>query len=312
MQRTTSITGLGRTAAGALTALLMAAGAVALAPSAQAAAGQTGPQASAAQRPAAESESASVPRITADRSTKVTLSNNSGSGLTKTWEKLDHGCWTNDMLPSDYVPNTKSASWQSESCGFATGTEGNITYTLADGGEVKLHWNNPYWGSNDYSCSVPYGYTCSRSGGSGDNTSVTFSIGRASLAAASPAAAESPSLLSAARSTSVNLTNNSGKLLTRSGASLQWGIWSDGGMPPSMVQSGITAKWASESDGFMTGTEGDVTFDVLGEQNKVKVHWNNPYTGSNSYSCEAPAGYKCTWQGGGGDNAAVSFTLSKS
>ncbi|RGD58263.1 Crystal protein ET79 [Kitasatospora xanthocidica] len=309
MQRTTSMTGLGRTAAGALTAVLMAAGVVALAPSAQAAAGQDGPQASAAQRPAAESAAANVPLVAADRSTKVTLSNGSGSGLTKTWDKLDHGCWTNDMLPSDYIPNTKSSSWQSESCGFATGTEGNITYTLDNGGEVKLHWNNPYWGSNDYSCSVPDGYTCSRSGGSGDNTAVTFSIGRSRAKAA---AAEMPSLTSASRSTSINLTNNSGKLLTRSGASLQWGIWSDNMMPPSMVQPGVTAKWASESEGVMTGTEGEVSFNVAGEQNQVKVHWNNPYWGSNGYSCDAPAGYKCTWQGGSGDNAAVSFTLSKS
>ncbi|MFG2909755.1 Crystal protein ET79 [Kitasatospora sp. NPDC048286] len=302
----TSMTGLGRTAAGALTAVLMAAGAVALAPSAQAAAGQaTGPQASAEQGPAAGSPSAGVPLLAADRSTKVTLSNSTGSGLTKTWEKLDHGCWTNDMLPSDYIPNGKSASWQSESCGFATGTEGSITYTLADGGEVKLHWNNPYWGSNGYSCDVPDGYTCSRSGGSGDNASTTFSIGKKSKAAAAPA------LMSASRSTSVNLTNNSGKLLTRSGASLQWGIWSDGMMPPSMVQSGVTAKWASESEGFMTGTEGTVTFNVVGEQNGVTVHWNNPYWGGNGYSCDAPSGYKCTWQGGSGDNAAVSFTLSK-
>ncbi|MFJ4343360.1 hypothetical protein [Streptomyces sp. NPDC088915] len=62
----------------------------------------------------------------------------------------------------------------------------------------------------------------------------------------------------------------------------------------------------------MTGTEGEVTFDVLGPHNKVKVHGNNPYRSSNSYSGDAPSGYKCPGRGSGGNNAAVPFTPPKS
>ncbi|MFH8408786.1 hypothetical protein ACH4FX_28915 [Streptomyces sp. NPDC018019] len=39
-----------------------------------------------------------------------------------------------------------------------------------------MKWNNPYVGGNSYQCSVPAGYRCDRSGGSGNNTSVTFVV----------------------------------------------------------------------------------------------------------------------------------------
>ncbi|MFJ4871439.1 hypothetical protein [Streptomyces sp. NPDC088757] len=51
---------------------------------------------------------------------------------------------------------------------------------------------------------------------------------------------------------------------------------------------------------------------MLGQRNKAKVHREHPYAGSNSYSGDAPSGYKRPWQGGGGNNAAISRTLSKS
>ncbi|MEJ8640598.1 hypothetical protein WKI68_02400 [Streptomyces sp. MS1.HAVA.3] len=97
----------------------------------------------------------------------------------------------------------------------------------------------------------------------------------------------------------MTLTNNSGKLLARDGSWLHWGVWSDGLLPPSMVQPGITAKWASESEGVMTGTEGSVTYSMAGESNKVTVYWNNPYVGGNGYSCSVPSGYTCSRSGGG-------------
>ncbi|MCP9956601.1 aegerolysin family protein [Streptomyces sudanensis] len=310
MQRTTFTADLRRAASGVLTTALMAAGAVALAPSAQAATGQTGQQAATEQRPAATNGTKAAQGAAAARSTQVTLGNYTGHGLTKTWEKLDHGCWTKDMLPPDYIPNGRVPSWASESCGFATGTEGRAVYAIAGGGEISLHWNNPYVGSNSYSCFVPDGYTCSRTGGSGDNAQVRFDVRPKSQLTQARTTAAVPGA-TAARSTTVSLTNNSGTLLTRAGSNLHWGVWSDGLLPPSMVQPGVTAKWGSESEGLMTGTEGEVTFDVAGSSNRLRVYWNNPYWGSNSYSCSAPAGYKCTQQGGTGDNAAVSFTLSR-
>ncbi len=41
-------------------------------------------------------------------------------------------------------------------------------------GNVRVTWNNPYIGSNGYSCRVPAGFICNRLGGSGNNASVTF------------------------------------------------------------------------------------------------------------------------------------------
>ncbi|MET9398763.1 Crystal protein ET79 [Kitasatospora sp. NPDC002965] len=308
----TSMADLRRAAAGTLTAALLTAGAVALAPAAQAAAGASGPQASAQQRPDTGETEQSVAGVTAARSTKVTLVNNTGNGLNKTWEHLDHGCWSADGLPSNYIPHGVASSWKSESCGFATGTEGSISYALSgSSGQVDLHWSNPYVGSNGYSCSAPVGYTCSRSGGSGNNAEVVFTIRSAAGAKSAPTPA-AESTLSAARSTTVNLTNNTPKGLIRDGASLSGGIWSDGMLPPTSLPPGTAGRWASESDGFMTGTAGEVSFYVAGVSGKLKVSWNNPYVGSNGYSCSAPYGYTCTWQGGGGNNASVSFTLSQS
>lgn len=231
MQRTTFTADLRRAASGVLTTALMAAGAVALAPSAQAATGQTGQQAATEQRPAATNGTKAAQGAAAARSTQVTLGNYTGHGLTKTWEKLDHGCWTKDMLPPDYIPNGRVPSWASESCGFATGTEGRAVYAIAGGGEISLHWNNPYVGSNSYSCFVPDGYTCSRTGGSGDNAQVRFDVRPKSQLTQARTTAAVPGA-TAARSTTVSLTNNSGTLLTRAGSNLHWGVWSDGLLPP--------------------------------------------------------------------------------
>ncbi|MEV7779493.1 aegerolysin family protein [Kitasatospora sp. NPDC088351] len=121
----------------------------------------------------------------------------------------------------------------------------------------------------------------------------------------------SRSLVQAKRSTHVTLNNNSGQLLSRNGASLDWGIRSDNQLPTFNIMPGQSGSWQSESEGFMTGTEGEVSYLVAGAGNVV-VHWNNPYYGSNSYSCTAPANYTCSRTGGSGDNATVAFTLSKS
>ncbi|MFJ8471138.1 aegerolysin family protein [Kitasatospora sp. NPDC094011] len=98
-------------------------------------------------------------------------------------------------------------------------------------------------------------------------------------------------------------------MLGRTYDRLNWGIWSDNQLPRGNIPPGRSGSWQSESDGFMTGTEGEVQYLLAGAGN-VTVHWNNPYTGSNSYSCTAPAHYTCSRTGGGGDNATVAFTVS--
>lgn len=123
MKRLTRITDA---AAGALTAVLMAAGAVALAPAAQAVDERPGTRAATAEQRPTKSENKAKGQVgvTAARSTQVKLINYSGTNLVKTWDELPHGCWTTDMLPPDTVANGAQPIWQSESCGFMTGTEG--------------------------------------------------------------------------------------------------------------------------------------------------------------------------------------------
>ncbi|QRV32440.1 Crystal protein ET79 (plasmid) [Streptomyces californicus] len=250
----------------------------------------------------------------AQRSTRITVTNSTGQGMQRVWSKLSHGCWTNDELPPDNIPAGRSTAFGSESCGLATGTEGETNFAVP-GGQVEIRWNNPFVGSNSYSCTTPSGYYCSRSGGSGNNANVHFTIAYAGLRAAAttgaPGAPVEDGTVSAqaARSTHVTLNNNSGALLSRTDARLSWGIWSDNQLPAVNINPGNRSSWQSESDGFMTGTQGSVTY-VVSTGGHVTVKWNNPYAGSNKYECIAPANRTCSYSGGSGDNATVSFTLS--
>ena len=118
----------------------------------------------------------------------------------------------------------------------------------------------------------------------------------------------------ASRSTHVTLTNATGSNLLRKSISLEHGVWTT--RPPQII--GDRGEWASESDGFMTGTEGHAVYTIEDGGGEVCLHWNNPFIGSNSYhhsvSPQAPSdgtgeGFSVIHLGGGGDNAAVEFQL---
>ncbi|MEU3193319.1 hypothetical protein ABZ686_22400, partial [Streptomyces sp. NPDC006992] len=122
----------------------------------------------------------------ATRSTHVTLENRAGRfNLRRTSQGLDHGEWTTKppLLIGD------RGEWESESNGFATGTEGSVTYQLEDVdglrmGEVSLHWDNPFIGANSYRESVTpaatdpsgQGFSVVHVGGDGGNSHVTFKL----------------------------------------------------------------------------------------------------------------------------------------
>ncbi|MEV0413186.1 Crystal protein ET79 [Streptomyces sp. NPDC050448] len=132
----------------------------------------------------------------------------------------------------------------------------------------------------------------------------------APTAQAAPVAGPSPVAASSARSTDVVFSNSTSQQLTRVSSSLPHGCWNNDALPPDYIAKGITTSWGSRSCGMLTGTEGYTTYRVTATGQQIKIHWNNPYTGSNSYGCEAPTGYACTRTGGGGDNATVNFTLT--
>lgn len=106
---------------------------------------------------------------------------------------LDHGIWSKGTDPGGQPPRElgpgAQATWESESSGFMTGTEGRAVYEADDGATVEVWWDNPYIGDNKFSLTVsPEGtYKGKYEGGDGDNATVTFSLSREKAqAAASP------------------------------------------------------------------------------------------------------------------------------
>jgi hypothetical protein len=121
------------------------------------------------------------------------------------------------------------------------------------------------------------------------------------------------------RSVQINLQNkiNSDFALTKVEDHLDHGIWSH--EPPDFV--GKEAQWGSESDGVLTGTAGAVTYEIRPriEGNPLvtlRLGWDNPFVGSNSFSASAEpegqtdgSGFSAGYFGGGGDNAEVTFIV---
>jgi hypothetical protein len=111
--------------------------------------------------------------IMAQRSTQIIFANLTNLTFQRGEIHLDHGIWTEGALPPETIPPVKRVHWESESQGFATGTEGHVRYKSPIG-ELYIYWDNPYVGSNDYRVEVPKGYKCDKVGGDGNNA--TYSI----------------------------------------------------------------------------------------------------------------------------------------
>ncbi|MBW5481926.1 Crystal protein ET79 [Streptomyces bambusae] len=252
-----------------------------------------------------------TPSAQSARSTQVTVANGTKMTMYRSYTELAHGVW-DDATPPEQIAGGATVSWGSHSSGFMTGTEGYAVYDLGTAGAATIRWNNPFAGGNSYSCSVPDGYTCSRSGGGGNNATVTFTIGggRDAKRAASADAQGRPPSAAAQRSTHVTLQNRTEEQMDRTSSSLKHGTWSHNMLPPDVVYPMSNSAWQSESNGFMTGTEGTAVYNMYAVGN-VSISWNNPYVGSNDYSCDVPTGYTCERDGGGGDNAQVTFTVRK-
>ena len=111
----------------------------------------------------------------AARSVKVLFRNYSNKKLIKIDEGLDHGIWVS--TPPNSIDPTQTADWKSESAGFMTGTEGWVIYRPEGvGKDIRLHWDNPFVGSNSYDESAPPGYLVGHAGGDGNDAEVEFRI----------------------------------------------------------------------------------------------------------------------------------------
>ena len=111
----------------------------------------------------------------AARSVIVNFTNLSDTALVLASDNLDHGCWT--VQPPGRIEAGSTVTWESESCGFLTGTEGEADFTIETGGSAHFHWDNPFVGSNSYDQSVSGpGYLANHSGGGGNNATVSFTF----------------------------------------------------------------------------------------------------------------------------------------
>jgi len=117
-----------------------------------------------------------------------------------------------------------------------------------------------------------------------------------------------------ARSVRATFSNGLKVTLHLLGTSLVHGEWTTN--PPSTIAPGGTGEWQSDSNGFMTGTEGTCTYQFVytaGAEptiESVKMYWDNPFRGSDAYSitCSVPE-IKVGWSEGNGDNATVHYKI---
>ncbi|MFI6297958.1 hypothetical protein ACIBEJ_40650 [Nonomuraea sp. NPDC050790] len=113
----------------------------------------------------------------AARSVAVTFTNTTGEILGKNFEALMHGVWTNGIEPPQTVMPGETVSWESESDGVATGTEGRLQYRVGDGGPIiEMHWSNPFVGANTFDEVCVTGKALLRSGGDGENARVSWTL----------------------------------------------------------------------------------------------------------------------------------------
>jgi hypothetical protein len=133
-------------------------------------------------------------KTSALRSVTTLLRNETGQSLSCGQAVLDSGVWAS--LPADTVANGAAMKFRTES-NLATidakrlkiasgGPEGSVTYAIGSTGySVVVGWDNPIVGSNNYGCLFLKGgvpvqdapYRCSRSGGSGNDSSPIFTVG---------------------------------------------------------------------------------------------------------------------------------------
>jgi hypothetical protein len=120
----------------------------------------------------------------------------------------------------------------------------------------------------------------------------------------------------AARSVHVIFDNLTGHNLLKQGDEIDHGRFVT--RPPQII--GNRGEWESESDGVLTGTEGSARYDIVDLHDNVlgsfDVHWDNPFSGSNSYGhsvspsgADGGRGFSIGHIGGGGEQATVTFVL---
>jgi hypothetical protein len=119
--------------------------------------------------------------------------------------------------------------------------------------------------------------------------------------------------MSAQRSVQVTFNNQTSQVLQLNSANLAHGIW--GIPPPPIVVANSSVTWESESQGFMTGVQGDVIYSFQSQSSTlVTLNWDNPFVGSSVYTgtVNNPSYSVATDIVQDGNNASVIYTLTQS
>ncbi len=113
----------------------------------------------------------------------------------------------------------------------------------------------------------------------------------------------------AARSFSIQVINLSGLDLSLKDKTLDHGIWgnNDSNTPPEDIANQSKAMIEAESQGFATGTQGQVMYSS--SAGPFQIQWDNPFSGSNAFFVSVPQGYDKTYTDISGNNANVTLTL---
>jgi hypothetical protein len=111
---------------------------------------------------------AAAPASAATRDIRVHFTNDSDSVLYRAGGTLDHGCWVDEPPPQ--IEIGQRVDMASESCGVATGTEFHVSYKLADGSTMSMHYDNPFVDSDTFEEDAPQGYSFEASGVIEDRT----------------------------------------------------------------------------------------------------------------------------------------------
>lgn len=89
------------------------------------------------------------------RSVRMRLFNMTSNSLTKTFEHLDHGIFTDPFSPPSTVVPDQLAEWRGESSGILTGTQGRVEYTVDGSGDIiSLAWDNPAAGNTFFGFTI--------------------------------------------------------------------------------------------------------------------------------------------------------------
>jgi hypothetical protein len=229
---------------------------------------------------------------------------------------LDHGEWSSGQTPpNELTPPATSISWQSESDGVLTGTQGWVRYyPISPGGSVPANppnsdtiwmtWDDPYDGSNSYNSTAPSPYQIgggSILGGDADNDSAVFTLSFAPQLLQTPVA---PALAYLARGPLGSelavvyvANNNSDELLASTTVSTStWGQSNPVGGQQSPVAPAMTAALFASAPTFGPGslvlvyTAANGSGDLLASVSADGVNWSHSIPlGNNSPTAMAPA-----------------------